>query len=479
VVIKLYIVDNSQQFTDKVEDILFNEDTGIKVIGNSLNAGLCEDDAITVRQADVILISAALPDKNGIHVMSYLKKHVNAKAKYFITVKKNTRNLVDSAFEAGADGFFDKPMDMEKFINELYEKTGSEVEGSYHEQDEDEDEEEIFEIDNEEEYEDDEYEEEEKKPSKDRKVMDMFSGTTNGKNIFQNTFSEDDKPSRVIVFTSPKATGKTTTLVNVATSIKRNSEYDPSIVIVDLNLLFPSVAFKYLQEDLKYPKKTIYDVIDDLDDLDEELLNEALIEHEETGIKILNTPFKAIRNTDKVTGQIIKKLILYLRESFDVVLIDTTGNIRDDCTTVPLTMSDANVILFESDLVNLMHIEKFLEMIKMIEKKMEKKIIDKSVFVLNRYIEGASLSLDAVRANLFDLDGIEINVPLYIPEEINMTKYSNKGQFVVDMAGETSEKMNRLAGMVYPFYADGEIYKEKTKSKNSIFGALKNKMKKK
>src|SRR5690606_38042176 len=119
-------------------------------------------------------------------------------------------------------------------------------------------------------------------------------GITHGRNIFQNPVPNAEIPKKVITFSAPKSVGKTSALVNTAVSIVRNSEFEPKIVILDLNLIYPSVVFKFHQDDLIEAKKNIYDLLAEINDLDESLLESALVTHEPTKIKIVNTPFEAV-----------------------------------------------------------------------------------------------------------------------------------------------------------------------------------------
>lgn len=480
--INLYIIDNSQSFTDKLEEIFFeNRNLGINVIGSARRASDAVEDHKNIRQANVFLVSASLPDKSGVDLINQLKNSANKQAYYILTVNAKTRNLVEKGLEQGADAYLQKPVDARKLVEMVYEGVGKTfVEEDYSEEDEVEG---VYEENTEEEFEIFEIEEEVEVPSEDeveerksREMVDLF-GDGKSRNIFQKGSNVDEKPSKVIVFTAPKSVGKTTILVNVAAAIKKNSEYDPKIVILDLNLVYPSVQFKFNQEDLIFSKKNIYDVINDIGHLDEEMIKEALLIHEPTKINIIDTPFESIRDFNRVTGEKIKQLILYLREIYDVVLIDSSGNIREDATAIPLTLSDTNVVMFESDLSSLLHTRKFVEMIQLIEKKTDKKIIDKSYFILNRF-RPDNLSIDLIKEAIFDIEGAEMNVPLYIPEEPLMTKYSDNGIFIVDKPGDTGDKINELASMLYPFYTDGESYNNTKSVKSSLLSTLLSRFKK-
>jgi len=496
--INLYIVDNSEQFTGKLEEIFFERRyLGINVIGTAIKYRACYEDMMNTRQADVFLISAVLPDRMGIELVAQLKKNINPNAKYIITVTSKTRNLVDGALQAGADGFLQKPFNPQSMVDLIYELTGKEaieieeeekeeeeVEGNYQDYtdySETEEEEEVYEAEGEEDIEEIFNQKSdflsESKPRKKREMVEMFSNLNSERSLYSEIASSN-KPNKVVTFTSPKSSGKTTVLVNVAAAIKRNSEHDPKIVIVDLNVVYPSIQFSLHHDDLIMAKKSIYDLMDDIYELDKEILSDATIVHEPTGIHIIDTPFQSIRDFTRVTKEKIKKLILFLREEYDLVLIDTSGNIRDDTTTIPMAMSDINVLLFQSDFTSLVYTRKFIEMLQLFEESIEQRILDKTMLILNRYNEADNLSIEKARNTILNIEGIELNVPLYIPEEPDMTIYANKGEFIVNKVGITSERLNELAAMIYPFYTNGDISRRPKNESKSVFGSLLNKLKK-
>ena len=538
--IKLFIVDTSQQILDYLEQIFYeHKETGIEIIGSALNYKNTVDSYREIREADVFLISAFLPDKMGIDLMNYLKSSVNQKGKYIVTVTGNTRNLVDEAIEKGADGYIQKPFSPRILVNKIYEvlkvKPVLETDEEFIQKDSkrkiygDEVENEIFKVDND----DEEFEEDKdgndelsieeidaafksknvnKEEKKKKKVLQEFSleeendddddddefdleenkvkreivdllSDSNGKNLFKH-ISIDKKnvevPNKIVVFTSPKSIGKTSILVNVAASVKKHSEYEPRVIIIDMNLLYPSVTFKFHQDDLEFPKRNIYDLMDDIEDLDEEYLKKCIIHHAPTGIDILHTPFESIRDVSKVTAENISLLLFFLRKHYDLILIDTSSNIRDDSTVMPLVLADSNVVLFENELSSLLITRKFIDMMQLIEKEMNAEIIKKSLFILNRYSEASKLKKENVKKVILRIDDADLNIPVEIPEDSEMNKYSNYGQMLIDKNGETTNKINELASILYPFYMEDEIGDKKKvkKNSNSVFSKFKNIIKK-
>jgi septum formation inhibitor-activating ATPase MinD/DNA-binding NarL/FixJ family response regulator len=522
--VKLYIVDIEESTINRLEELFYsNVQLGIKVHGYSHNYNSCINDLSWAKEADVFLISAYLPDTMGVELIAPIKK-IKPDAKIIMMLNKKTHNLAEEAMQKGADTYLSKPYKAKELIDSIHKLMASEEEEvekgteeeidemneSYYsfeqnEEPEEEMEEEIererkmFKINTnihekneyEEEWEDDideenemekmagmdEIKEEIKKPKKKkekeknhRSLLDVYSSD----NPIQSSLYQDedeikgDKPNIVTVFSSPTSAGKTTLLVNTAVAIQKYSAYKPKICIVDFNLIFPSVLYKFHQDDLILCKRNIYDICEDIHNLDEDLIKQALITHEPTGIKILETPSDLIRDLSRINPDTIGELITHLREMFDLVLIDTSSNIREDWSSFPLTIADKGIVVVEPDLTSLLHTRKFIGMMKEFEKNLPERITNKFQYVLNKESQKAEIHTDTIKRTLFDT-----NVRLTIPEDTNVTYLGNRGQFFVEKNYAASKGMKELARMVYPF--DRELYLSKNKDKKqkgSLFGSI-------
>jgi len=507
--IKLYIVDIEEITINRLEELFYNNpQLGIKVVGYAHNYISCINDIERVKNADVLLISAYLPDQMGIDLIAQVKK-VNPLAKVIIMITKQTSNLAEVSKAKGADEVITKPFKAKALIDKIEELVEREF-GDDEEQEaltqgyesgggrpitrmnleKNEDgipfqTEESFKpepvgIDN-------PFMETPKNPmapamsdqNNRRALFDVYSENPIASNIYMKDRDEDEgeKPNVVAVFTSTSSAGKTTMLVNVAAAIHKESEYKPKICILDFNLLFPSVLYKFHQDDLIMCRKNLYDVVEDINSLDETLIRQALVSHEPTGIQILETPSDVIRDFSRINADSIEHLISYLRSMFDLILIDTSSNIRDDATIFPLTVADKGIVLMEPDLGSLLHTRKFITMMKLFENNLAEPITPKLNFVLNKENPKTGIHVDTIKKTLFNTD-----VKVQIPEDLNITHLGNNGQFVTDSSSIASKHVMDLARLVYPFekefYLSNKKKKTNSSTNGSLFGGLFNKKKK-
>lgn len=471
--IKLYVVDIEENTISRLEELFYNHpDYGIKLIGYSHNYNSCVNDLSRAKNADVFLISAYLPDTMGTELITPLKK-VNPKAKFIVTLQKTTRNLAEAALSKGADDFIQKPMKAGTLIDKIMEVVGEQTVSQETNAYEDE-----FDptpsttkqfedtLQNPSYSPEEQYEEEEvDAPQQSRRALfDAYSENTITSSIYTDEDKYDgDKPNTVCVFSSTGSNGKTTMLVNSAISIHNNSEYKPKICILDFNMLYPSVQIKFHNDDLIHCKKSVFDLLEDINSLNETLINEALITHEPTGIKILNTPSDSVRDLSSINKDSIITLITHLREMFDLILIDTSTNIRDNMSSFPLIVADKGIVLLEPDLSNLLQTRKFISLMKIFENDSPEKITPKFQFVLNKENQKTIIHVDTIKKTLFNTD-----VRLTIPEDANITHLSNNGFFAVESNTPSARSIKELGRTIYPYEKELSLTKKPKKSKGFL-----------
>jgi len=494
--IKLYIVDIEEITINRLEELFYsNPQLGIQVVGYAHNYISCINDIERVKSADCLLVSAYLPDQMGIDLISQIRK-VNPQAKIIIMITKQTRNLAEVSKSKGADDVIQKPFKAKALIDKVEElverEFGDEEEQhnpfgdvpsinggqppftpSYEPTNEpdngglsfpSESNAPVYKPDN----------QQEQTSQKRRSMFDEYADNPMSSSAYLKKPNSGDaeKPNVVAVFASTTSAGKTTLLTNVATAIQKNSEYNPKICILDFNLLFPSVLYKFHQDDLIMCRKNIYDVVEDINSLDETLVRQALVSHEPTGIQILETPSDVIRDFSRVNADSIEHLISYLRGMFDLILIDTSSNIRDDATIFPLTVADKGIVVLEPDLASLLHTRKFITMMKIFENNLPDPITPKLNFVLNKENNKTGIHVETIKKTLFNTD-----IKIQIPEDPNITHLGNNGQFVINSNSMSSKQITELAKLVYPF--EKEFYLSNKNKKKNQSGLLNNLFKKK
>jgi len=286
------------------------------------------------------------------------------------------------------------------------------------------------------------------KESAKRALFDLYAENPMNQKMYKSDEDFDEqKPNSLVVVSSVSGAGKTTLLTNVAVAIQKYSQYKPRICIVDFNLEFPSVFYKFDEEEMIRPRRNVFDIVEDKEILDEELVKQALATHEPTGIKVLYTPPDAIRDISIIDRNVISPLFEILRSMFDLVLVDTSSNLRSDSSSFPLTLSDKNIVLMEPDISLLLHTRKFISMLETVGTAIDEDITKKNVYVLNKDNSSKTgVHVDTAK-------GIIHNNPvrLVIPFDSTITKLANSCNFVAySDSAPISREIKELARIVYP-----------------------------
>lgn len=508
--IKLYVVDFERNIVRRIDELFTRfPQYNIKFIGSSHNYSSCINDAGHWEEADVFLISAYLSDMMGFELIKPIRSK-NPNAKIIISVKSNTLNHAEEAMRKGANKVLTKPITAGELIETIHDLMGILNDDSGEENTENLDESDsnnnsypqsfnktdsndVNDEDDEESYLHDSYMDEnqvhhddyftklieENIPDEEEIVTPTPKPKTLSKPVppppqvrrniddIYNPVSaplykkeEDDflgkKPNNVVVFSSTSSSGKTSLIVNIAIAINKFSQYKPKIVLVDFNLLFPSIFLKFHHNDMILCKKNIYELIEDIDDLSDELIEEALITHEPTGIKILNTPRDVVR-AQEINKDIIEKIITHLRTMFDLILIDTSSNFELPSNSFPLVISDKNIVVLEPDVTSVLHTGRLIELIQNIEKNMGTNIIPKTQFVLNKQKNKPLIELEDIKETL---SGSEIR--FIIPEDFKIIDYGNNGLSIIDYPSTATKHIKELARSIYPFETEFSIANKNT-----------------
>jgi pilus assembly protein CpaE len=188
---------------------------------------------------------------------------------------------------------------------------------------------------------------------------------------------------KVITVYSPKGgAGCTTVATNLAMALQ--NEETPA-VIVDANLQFGDVAV-FLNEQ---GKNSIIDLAPRAEELDTDIMDEVLLTHSASGVKLLASPYRP-EHAENVTGDQFGKIVAYLRRIFYYVIIDTASTLTD-ITLSAIDMSDIVVLLTTQDIPAIKNARLFLDLADVL--KIQRKRI---LFVMNRYDKRLGISPEKV-----------------------------------------------------------------------------------
>lgn len=177
---------------------------------------------------------------------------------------------------------------------------------------------------------------------------------------------------RVIVVYSPKGgTGNTTIAVNLAVSL-RNEE--TPVAIVDGNLEFGDVAV-FLDEQTP---NTVLDLAPRADELDAEVVEEVMVEHKRSGIKLLAAPTQP-EYAESVSGEEFSKVLQFLRKLFSYIIVDVSSTLTDVALSA-IDSADLIVLVTTQDIPAIKNARLFLDLADVM--KINREHI---LFVMNRY----------------------------------------------------------------------------------------------
>lgn len=176
----------------------------------------------------------------------------------------------------------------------------------------------------------------------------------------------------VIVVYSPKGgTGTTMLATNLVVALQSE---DSQAVIVDGNLQFGNVAIFFNERGSNH----IGDLAPRVDELDPEMLDEVLVTHEASGVKILPAP-PSPEEAETITGDQFRSLLQYLRRFYPYIVVDTTSALTD-VTVAALDSADQVVLISTQDIPSIANTKLFLDLSKILDISS-----DHLLFVMNRY----------------------------------------------------------------------------------------------
>ncbi len=188
---------------------------------------------------------------------------------------------------------------------------------------------------------------------------------------------------KVISVYSPKGgSGCTTVAINLAMAL--HNEETPAI-IVDANLQYGDVTV-FLNEQ---GKNSIIDLAPRANELDPEIINEVLIHHAKSGVKVLAAPPRP-EYAENVNGDQFSALLDYLRRLFSYIVVDTATAL-DDVTLAAIDTSDLIILLTTQDIPAIKNARLFFDLTDVL--KVNRKRI---MFTMNRYDRRIGITPDKI-----------------------------------------------------------------------------------
>lgn len=219
---------------------------------------------------------------------------------------------------------------------------------------------------------------------------------------------QEPEIGKVITFFSTKGgVGKSVISTNSAVALARLT--GKRVAVLDLDLQFGDVAIMFQMT----PNHTIFDIVQVMSRLDEDMLQGFLAPHS-SGVKALLAPVRP-HESDSITADHIKGIIDLLRNSFDYIVVDTPPTFSDIVLTA-LDESDQIYLIATMDMPCIKNIKLAIQTLKQLGYS-----TDIIKFILNRADSKVWLEIDEVEKSL----GIKAEAK--IPSDRIVPRCVNKG----------------------------------------------------
>ena len=193
---------------------------------------------------------------------------------------------------------------------------------------------------------------------------------------------------QVVTFFAPKGgVGRTTLAVNFAVAAR--TELNKRVALVDGGLQFGDVGV-LLNLNPKNP--SIADVVREMTGGDLEMLDSMLVEHS-SGVRVLMAP-PSPEMAELVTADHLSRIVSALRQSHDLVVIDSTALLQD-ATLAFFDQSDVILTVLTLEITNIKNIRQFLALADQLGYA-----DDKVQLVLNRADSGYGIRLQDVESSI-------------------------------------------------------------------------------
>ena len=174
------------------------------------------------------------------------------------------------------------------------------------------------------------------------------------------------KQGKLIAVYSPKGgVGCTAVAINLATAV---AQIDPEakVAVVDCSLQFGDVKIALnIRAD-----RSIVDLADNIEDLDRELIDSAMVKESRSGLKALLAPPKP-EMSDLVTAEHVRAILEQIKGMFDFIVVDMGSKLQDLELSV-FDLADRLILLVVPNLPSITNVRYFFEIVEALEYPREK-----------------------------------------------------------------------------------------------------------
>ena len=343
--IKVVIVDDIVETRDHLAKLLgFENDI---VVSGSVGSGEEALKLATEAAVDVLLLDINMPGMDGIETAEQLSVRAPATSIIMMSVQGEP-DYLRRAMLAGAREFLVKPFSSDELsasIRQVHQR--------------------------------------------DRQKLDRVASTAP---VFGNGAHVETPrgrgPGQVVTFFAPKGgVGRTTLAVNFAVAAR--TELNKRVALVDGGLQFGDVGVLL---NLNPKNQSIADLARELQTGDTDTVESTLVDHS-TGVRVLMAP-PSPEMAELITPDHISRIIAALRQTHDLVVIDSTALLQD-ATLAFFDASDVILTVLTLEITNIKNIRQFLALADQLGYSEEKVQL-----VLNRGDSGYGIRLQDVESSI-------------------------------------------------------------------------------
>lgn len=374
--VRILVVDDIAETRENIRKLLQFE-SDVDVVG----AARSGKEGIQLAQEldpDVVLMDINMPDIDGITATDVIRKKSPYIQVVILSVQSD-QNYMRKAMLAGARDFLTKPPLGDELISAI--RRAGEMAHA-----------------------------ERAKGAQQQFAAASVAGSSNT----ASGFSSISKGKVITVYSPKGGTGCTTISVNLALALHNE---DTRVALVDANLQFGDVAIFVNEQG----KNTILELAPRVDELEMDIVEEILIKHGASGLRILAAPQRP-EMADKISAEQFTKVVQYLQKMYAYIVVDTS-HILSDVVLSMFDVSDVIVLVTTQEIPSIKNARLFLDLLQTMGVGKER-----IVFTMNRYDKRIGITPERVSENLKH----EISVTIPLDEKVVITAVNRGVPFMLD-----------------------------------------------